>query len=247
MSSELVVIVSAALTVKENCCVSDCDNASVTRSVKVDVPVLVGVPEMIPAGLSVKFAGNEPMVRLQTSEPVPPAAVKVWLYGRPTVAPGRGEVEVMFGGADGLIKMERDCVSACLVVSVTRTVKADAPTAVGVPEMRPVWKLKPRFWGSEPAAMLQEKGGVPPVAWIVRLYGWPTFPAGSEVVAIASTAGAALIVSGKEICVACAGLEESLKVNVCVLVPTVSGVPLIAPVDESRTRLRGRGGSTDHR
>jgi hypothetical protein len=74
---EVVVIVSAVVTVIERGCVSVCDSASATRTVKFEVPVLVGVPEMTPLELNARFAGSDPALRLQTKFPVPPVAWRV--------------------------------------------------------------------------------------------------------------------------------------------------------------------------
>ena len=46
--------------------------ASVARNVTGKLPVTFGVPEMIPAGESVKLVGNEPPLMLQEMEPMPP-------------------------------------------------------------------------------------------------------------------------------------------------------------------------------
>ena len=71
---EVVVIVSRALTTIERGCVSDCEMASVTFTVKFEVPVLVGVPEMVPPEFRARFVGSDPPERFQTSVPVPPVA-----------------------------------------------------------------------------------------------------------------------------------------------------------------------------
>jgi hypothetical protein len=47
---------------------------SVTFTVKVDVPVAEGVPEIVPELLSDRFAGSEPDTTVQVSVPVPPVA-----------------------------------------------------------------------------------------------------------------------------------------------------------------------------
>lgn len=75
-SDEVVIVngVGAALIVIERGRVADCDNASVTFTVKLDVPLLVGVPEIVPDWFKARFAGSEPLERLQTSVPVPPVA-----------------------------------------------------------------------------------------------------------------------------------------------------------------------------
>ena len=67
----------AALMVSEKAFVADCDNASVTFTVKFEVPVLVGVPEMVPVELRVRFAGSDPAEAIQESVPVPPLAMRV--------------------------------------------------------------------------------------------------------------------------------------------------------------------------
>ena len=69
----------AALIVIERGCVSDCDIASVAFTVKFEVPVLVGVPEMVPDVLRARFAGSDPADFVHTSVPVPPVACSVWL------------------------------------------------------------------------------------------------------------------------------------------------------------------------
>ncbi len=76
---EVVVIVSAVVTVIEIGCVSVCDSASLARTVKFEVPVLVGVPEMTPLELNARFTGSDPALWLQTKVPVPPVACSVWL------------------------------------------------------------------------------------------------------------------------------------------------------------------------
>ena len=58
---------------------------------------------------------------------------------------------VIFGGMAGLMRIENACVSACPVVSATRTVNDDVPGAFGVPEITPVAGFKFRFCGSVPS------------------------------------------------------------------------------------------------
>jgi hypothetical protein len=57
--------------------VADSDKASVTLTVKFEVPVLVGVPEMVPVELRVRLAGSDPAETPQTRVPVPPLAWRV--------------------------------------------------------------------------------------------------------------------------------------------------------------------------
>ena len=72
-----MVIVSAALMVSEKAFVADCDNASVTFTVKFEVPAMVGVPEMVPVELRVRFAGRDPAETPQERVPIPPLAWRV--------------------------------------------------------------------------------------------------------------------------------------------------------------------------
>ena len=65
------------MMVSEKAFVADCENASVTVTVKFEVPALVGVPEMVPVELRARFAGSDPETRLQTRVPVPPLAWRV--------------------------------------------------------------------------------------------------------------------------------------------------------------------------
>ena len=57
--------------------------------------------------------------------------------------------------------------------------------------------------------------------------------------------GAGLIVRERDSCTVCGGDEESCNANVCELVPCAAGVPVIAPVAVSNTRLAGSAGVTD--
>jgi hypothetical protein len=56
---------------------ADCAKASVTVTVKVEISGLVGVPEMVPAGLSVRPPGSDPAETLQVRVPIPPVACNV--------------------------------------------------------------------------------------------------------------------------------------------------------------------------
>ena len=58
---------------------------SVAFTVKLEVAAAVGVPDSIPAELSVRPAGKLPVVIVNEYEPLPPVAVIVWLYEMPTV------------------------------------------------------------------------------------------------------------------------------------------------------------------
>jgi phosphohistidine swiveling domain-containing protein len=68
--------------------------ALVALTVKLDVPAVVGVPEITPVPARLKPAGNEPSILHVMG--VSPVALSVWLYEVPTVPPGN-VVVVIFG------------------------------------------------------------------------------------------------------------------------------------------------------
>ncbi len=53
--------------------------ASATLTVKLKLPVAVGVPESKPADDKVSPAGKVPALKLKLTAPTPPVCVKVWL------------------------------------------------------------------------------------------------------------------------------------------------------------------------
>jgi len=73
------------LIVRLSCCVTESGpglppDESVNLTVKVDVPIAVGVPDIAPEPLRERPAGSaEPVARLQVSVPAPPLACKVAL------------------------------------------------------------------------------------------------------------------------------------------------------------------------
>jgi hypothetical protein len=73
--------VTAAATVMLNACAAVCAVGaveSVTFAVKLNVPAVVGVPEIVPlAAASVRPAGNAPELMLQLYGVVPPLAANV--------------------------------------------------------------------------------------------------------------------------------------------------------------------------
>src|SRR5271169_788718 len=84
VAGERATVIGVITTVIES--VSVVDSAvgaeSVTFTVNVEVPALVGVPAMVPEVPKVKPAGNDPVpaTRLQVRVPVPPLAARVELY-----------------------------------------------------------------------------------------------------------------------------------------------------------------------
>src|SRR5438874_5257423 len=64
-------------------------SASVAPTVKLKKPEVVGVPESTPEDESmVRPGGVVPLTKLKEYGPVPPEAVRVWLYGEPSAPSG---------------------------------------------------------------------------------------------------------------------------------------------------------------
>ncbi len=77
--------------------------ASVTRTVKVLVPEVVGVPLRTPSELRDRPAGNEPEVTLQVNGGVPLEADRVCEYAVPTVPDGSVVVSSVGGVATTIV------------------------------------------------------------------------------------------------------------------------------------------------
>src|ERR1700733_2210391 len=90
---------AAGSTVRVSCWVAVCAGLpeSVACTVNVEVPAVVGVPEMVPSLASDSPAGSDPEVTDQLYGLVPPEADRSWLYALPTVASGR--LDVVIDGA----------------------------------------------------------------------------------------------------------------------------------------------------
>jgi hypothetical protein len=152
--SDVVVIVRAGgATVIESGLVAVLLAESLTWTVKLDVPAVVGVPEMAEP-FSVSPAGSVPEAIDQMFPPAPPVELKVAEYGVPTVAGGSEDVVIASAGVAGAaIAIESGLLAVAFDESVTWTVKFDVPADVGVPEI--VEPLSVRPAGSDPAGMLQ--------------------------------------------------------------------------------------------
>ena len=150
-------------------------------TVKLDVPVVVGVPEITPAELSVRPSGNAPLSSVHVIVPVP-VAESVWLYAVPTVPPGRESV-VIAGAALTTIESAFISFPAGFVAF---TSKLKVSSVVGVPEISPVEALSDRPPGSEPLSIPHV--AVLPVATSVWLYAVPTRPSANAEVVIAGAA-----------------------------------------------------------
>jgi len=135
--------------------------ASLTRTVKLNVPPVVGIPLMVPV-LAFKLSplGSDPVVIAQLSGGMPPVAINDVEYKLPVDPPGAEEVVIDKAEA---ITIESALVAVAPAPSVARTVKLNVPDADAVPVMVPVPEFKVRPAGSAPEARDQTMGGIPPV------------------------------------------------------------------------------------
>ena len=113
--------------VRLNCSVAEsappwAPDESVTFTVKLEVPAVVGVPEIVPELLKERPAGSaEPDARLQVSEPAPPLACNVALYAVPTVPPESVVVLMPGGGATVMVEVtdfDVSLVDVAMIVTV---------------------------------------------------------------------------------------------------------------------------------
>lgn len=137
---------------------------SVTRTVKGNVPVVVGVPPSINPVVAfiVKGGGNDPTgMIVHVSGLQPPVAATGWLYGVVFVPLG-SVVVVICSVASGLIVIDNCLVADCWfgdVLSTTLNVGPPdgvVPAVVGVPEMTPeALSERPAGKATEPTGELQ--------------------------------------------------------------------------------------------
>jgi hypothetical protein len=171
---------------------------SVTRTVKFDVPAVVGVPLITPPELRDSPDGRLPESSDQLYGVTPPVAASVRLYATPICPFGRLVVVITRSGIPELMIMDNawSSVSGVPWLSVTLTVKFDVPAVVGVPLIVPVEEPSDSPAGSDPEITDQLYGVVPPVATTVWLYATPICPFGRLVVVITRSAGPAAPSSG---------------------------------------------------
>jgi hypothetical protein len=164
-SVELVVIDSAAMIVRLKAFCELCGAAplSVTRIVKLNEPLAVGIPFNVPLDERFRPAGRDPEANDHVYGDVPPLAVNVWEYDVPAVPAGSGEVVVIDRPAM-IVRLKAFCEFCGMVLlSVTRIVKLNEPSEVGVPLNVPLdERLNPP--GKEPEANDHVYGDAPPVA-----------------------------------------------------------------------------------
>src|ERR1051326_3140009 len=75
----MAVILKTSGVATVHCCVTEQPFESFTRSVNVESPATVGMPETTPVTERLKPAGSAPLRTLNPYGPVPPLAVIVWL------------------------------------------------------------------------------------------------------------------------------------------------------------------------
>ena len=160
---------------------------SLTCTVKLWVPWLVGVPVMAPEELRVRPAGKLPEVIDQVYGGTPPEAASEPLYGTP-IDPAVSEEVVIDRGELTLMVSEAMSTAAVGVwESVTEILKVVELTVVGVPLMMPP-VLMVRPVGNVPDASAQVKGPLPPVELSMVEYGTLITAAGSAVEVMTSGA-----------------------------------------------------------
>ena len=124
---------------------------SVAVKATVVLPVLVGVPEIVPCGSSVKPAGSVLAV-LQVTGSVPPVPARARLYCCPTVPfEDVGTIVERVGAATEASVTDFEAVAIVgEVESVTVTVNVELPVAEVCPEMMPVEPSRLSPLGSDP-------------------------------------------------------------------------------------------------
>ena len=148
----------------------------VAVTVKLNVPAVVGVPEITPELERLSPDGGLPDHVIG----VVPVAVRVWEYAIPTV-PLLRVVVVIVGLA--VTVTEKDSSSLYVVPWLrARIVKLNVPVAEGVPEINPLLESSSPV-GKVPLWRFQVNGAVP-VACNCTLYAAPTVPLGKLVVVI---------------------------------------------------------------
>ena len=130
----------------------------VAFTVKLNVPVVVGVPDIVPLVERVNPVGRLPFAIAQFMGVVP-VAVRVLLYAVP-VMPSGSVVVVMVGGIiTAFIVMDKAFVSFPALF-VALAVKLNVPAVVGVPDIIPVAESDKPV-GKLPTDTVQVMGAVP--------------------------------------------------------------------------------------
>jgi hypothetical protein len=143
----------------------------------------------MPEGLRVRPVGRDPPIRLHVYGVIPPLAARVSKYDVPIVALGSVVVVTIKVATLSTVSVSvAETVCAVVSLSVTCTVKVEAPSAVGVPLMTPVFDIVNPA-GRLPLVSFQKYGCIPPVAISVAVYGLARKASVKVVLAIANAVG----------------------------------------------------------
>src|SRR6267143_6999953 len=160
----VVTIVRGGATVIDIVCKSLTGGVeeSVTFATKVKVPTDVVVPLTVPSLARLRPVGSEPPKKLNVKGAVPVRTVMSWLYATPGLAVGRTGFTVT-GCTTAKTKV---CVAlrGGVLLSVTCTVKVEAPIAVAVPDSSPD-ALRVMPVGGVPEVSDQTRLPTPPFCW----------------------------------------------------------------------------------
>jgi hypothetical protein len=156
----VVTVSGAGATVIESACVAVALTASWTRTTKLDVPAVVGVPCNVPSVRRDMPAGKVPDCSAKAYGGVPPVALTEPVYATPTCPAARLVVVMASGG--GEIVMLSAFETAVPRESVTRMENEKTAARVGTPLNVPPLMETPS--GRVPDSITQLYGGVPPAA-----------------------------------------------------------------------------------
>ncbi len=143
--------------------VATCPEPSVTCTVKLNVPVFVGVPLIDPTGDNESPVGSVPSVSLQVNEGTPPETWSVCRYCSPMTGKARELVKTSIGEVMAIVRVLEVNSSK---LSSTATEKVKIPTAVGVPLIVPVAEDSVSPGGSFPELIDQRISGKPAPATV---------------------------------------------------------------------------------
>jgi hypothetical protein len=215
-NDDVVIVKTWELIASDRAAMADTEALSVTLTVKLDEPMPVGVPDIVPPA-RLRPAGSDPLVTVHVYGGDPPVALSPWEYTSPIVPAGKDDVVIV--KIWELIASDRAMNDDNDALSVTRTVKLAEMTALGMPEIVPPARLRPG--GSDPLTTVHVYGGVPPDALSPCEYAVPTVPSGNDNVVMARTG--ALIASDKMAVADRDALSVTLTVKLDKLV--AAGVP----------------------
>jgi hypothetical protein len=193
---------------------------SVTATVKVNVPRVVGVPDR-PAGgdaASLKPGGICPETIDQAYGCTPPSAKKFVWYAEPTVPAGQQEPDVMTRGSGGSMESVKACRAVCPAPSVTCSVNVEVPVCLGVPAI--CAEYTPKLFIDKPDGRLPETsfhvygvGPEPPLEVTYSLKNVPTFPGPRVQTPLVHEKPAVITMSGWGVAVG-GGVVEAWSVSV---------------------------------